>query len=127
MAADDNGPSDFDKSGTGERIDFHEAQRLSVEWFEKTYPEFCEFFNQNIRLCISDGMWGTRLTDKFTDSGWTFLNVDSSGADFRPYFGDGIVPKRGEVKSFVIKLGFDCSGNNPLTITWSRRDGRKYP
>ena len=53
--------SDFDKSDDDEGIDFHEAERLSVEHFERTYPEFVALFNRTIREEINRGQWTIQL------------------------------------------------------------------
>ena len=110
--------SDFDKSDVRGGIDFHEAERLSVEHFAKTYPEFIALFNSKIREAINRGAWILDL-DWWNGGNW---NAAHQGT-----------PEKGPLKNdalgYLKKLGFDISHPNSSTlrVNWTRRDGGKYP
>ena len=103
--------SDFDKSDDDEGIDFHEAERLSVEHFERTYPEFIALFNRMIREAIDRGEWTLNLPYRVGQIQYTYH-----------------APKAAAV-AYLQKIGFDVllPNNVFLHVSWKRRDGGKYP
>ena len=112
--AGDELSSDFDKSDADEGIDFHEAQRLSVEHFETTYPEFIAYLNRMVREAIIRGEWECSMTTKGNSR-------DSDWPDRQPSGRDASI--------YLRKIGFDV-GSVAITnvsFNWRRRDGGKYP
>ncbi len=107
--AGDELSSDFDKSDADEGIDFHEAQRLSVEHFETTYPEFIAYLNRMVREAIIRGEWFCQVQ---ASSGWP---------RGKPWGRDAA--------NYLLKKGFDISSNSnhAVSFTWNRRDRGKYP
>ena len=110
--------SDFDKSDADEGIDFHEAERLSVEHFEKTYPEFIALFNSTIRKAIGGGAWNVDLA-------WWRRNQWDEGVVQL----NGNKPLKNDANTYLMKLGFSISHptTNIIRVNWQRRDGGKYP
>ena len=109
--AEDFNKGDFNKGNTGNRIDFHEAQRLSIEHFEKTYPKFCEFFNKNMRVASNLGDWEMKLSfsgdrstpvDLFSP---LFCSVPFSKVELESPHG----PAMNIVIIYVNHLGFDIT------------------
>jgi len=120
---------DFDKSEPSERIDFHEAERLSLEYIESTYPKFCNFINKTIHEAIKEGRWEARITWWAPKGQWA-----SHPEQTWPKTG----PTYNESSTYFQKLGFDVHHSKPhqrpsterlwsITISWGRRDGKKYP
>ena len=127
--AEDFNKGDFNKGNTGNRIDFHEAQRLSMEHFEKTYPEFCEFFNKNMRLSSQLGDWEMQLN--FT-GGYLPSPLTCSCSFSKVNIKEPHVPATNIIINYAKNLGFDITDvgigdYSKFTVNWVRRDGRKYP
>ena len=129
--AEDFNKGDFNKGNTGNRIDFHEAQRLSIEHFEKTYPKFCEFFNDSILKSTQLGGW---RIDFILDSLRCIAFRNQDGYRRSPLSqldGRKNQPTSNqEIIDYARHLGFDTSYDahtRRITVSWSRRDGRKYP
>ena len=129
--AEDFNKGDFNKGNTGNRIDFHEAQRLSIEHFEKKYPKFCEFFNDNILKSTQLGGWRIDLVLE-TPFCKAIRNQDGyRRKELSVLVGENNQPTSNqEIIDYARHLGFDTSFDTHLrriTVSWSRRDGRKYP
>lgn len=106
---------DFDKSDAPTGIDFHEAQRLFIERFEETYPDFIVYLNNRI---LESGLQ-TRLH-------FEYINDRIRGSVVPPEN----TPAHSQCMAYLQKKGFDCSWNHHfrrITVDWSRRDGGMYP
>jgi len=107
---------DFDKSDSPTGIDFHEAQRLFIERFEETYPDFIVYLNKRI---LESG-----LQTRFS------LNLHSDGSIKNCKVPRENMPHRKPLVAYMKKKGFDCSYQpnfRQINVDWSRRDGGMYP
>lgn len=107
---------DFDKSDSPTGIDFHEAQRLFIERFEETYPDFIVYLNKRI---LESGLQ-TRFSLEFNQNETIYGRTNLQQSD----------PSRSQCWAYLQKKGFDCSWNwrnRRVSVDWSRRDGGMYP